>query len=211
MGSLWNFDLSDEFVRQFPVFVETGYGDGHGVECASQFAFQKIYSIEIYSEAAKRGIERFSHDPRVQIVKSASVDGLRAIMRHQDDGIFFWLDAHFPGSDYHGVSFDTYAMPIRLPLEEELATIVALGKRYTILADDLNYYGTLPFQQSHRPEWRAVRPLAFLARFTPTHSVQILLNDKGYALISPLGAPVPRMISTEPFDLDEFLAFYKNT
>lgn len=198
MGQLYNFDLSGDFAREFPIFVETGYGSGNGVEYASHFEFERIYSIELYAPAVESGQAGWAHDNRVEIVEAASVDGIRMVLeRHPGKGVFFWLDAHFPGADLCGQPWDAHPLPVRLPLEAELAVIAELGGRYAVLADDMFYYADLPYQWSLNPEWRHPRPLDFLTRFTATHFVSLVFNDKGYCLISPLGVPVPRMTRTE--------------
>jgi len=202
VGSLRHFHFPEEFVRRFPVFVETGYGDGNGLSYAMTHDFERLYSIEIWPSAAARGRERARLDPRVVIIESNSVMGLQKL--YDESAIFFWLDAHYPGADADGEPYDRwYPEAIRFPLNHELDTIRKLWPQgnYFILIDDLRLYADLPWEEGPMIEqsWGAhpptIRTLDFLWPFTLTHDVQISLNDGGYALIGGRKAPRIRFIA----------------
>jgi hypothetical protein len=201
MGSLTRFPLSTEFVKRFPIFIETGYGDGHGISYAAQHNFIQLYSIEIQEPSARKGKELYKDDHRVDVMCLPSPEGLEVIFNHEDfhdskRPIFFWLDAHFPGMDYYSEPFDKYPKDIRLPLEQELDIIRRRRPDgdYFILIDDLRFYADYDWGDGIIPEHfrRALptkRSLDFLDPFHNTHCVSIDLRDSGYALIGPHDAP----------------------
>jgi len=203
MGSLWDWEISPEFVEHFPVFVETGYGTGNGLEKACACDFKKIYSIDIWTDAVEHGRAKFAHDPRVCIVHDHSPDGLAHIVSREHSPIFFWLDAHFPGADCFGAPFDKSRLAERLPLAHELFAIRTESmlriEYYTILIDDLFYFTDLPWQYgrsigaAREAIPNELRSLEFLEPFCETHDVQIFLNHAGSALLSPRGAPQLRL------------------
>jgi hypothetical protein len=182
MGSLWDWEISPEFVRQFPIFIETGYGTGNGLEYAVKHDFRKIYSIEIYPAAAAHGRDKFCHDKRVEIIEEDSPIGIGQLLSRPEGNMFFWLDAHFPGADCFGKPFDSSDMRVRLPLQRELECIRGWCRRdYTVLIDDLRYFADLPWQEGPPtgPAAEALpegRYLDFLKPFCATHHVQIFLN-----------------------------------
>jgi hypothetical protein len=203
MGSLWDWDVSPEFVERFPIFIETGYGTGNGLEWAVSLAFEKIYSIEIWPAAVEHGRAKFAHDPRVSIIHDHSPNGIACIAEVERSPIFFWLDAHFPGADCFGEPFDKADIIPRLPLWCELDAIRSApegARKHTILIDDLRYFADLPWGDGYSegvardaiPD--ECRVLDFLNPFCNTHDVQIFLNHSGSALLSPRGAPRLRLV-----------------
>lgn len=203
MGSLLRFPLSDDFVERFPIFIETGYGEGRSLEYVAKHDFKKLYSIELYPASAIKGREKFSSDLRVDIKYDSSVSGLREIVPvySGERGIFFWLDAHFPGGDYYSQPFNKYPEHIRLPLAQELGVIQSLRPEgnYFILIDDLRFYedynwGDGPVPKQFHPALPKNRSLDFLKPFENTHKVEIILQDSGYALIGPHDAPWLRFV-----------------
>jgi hypothetical protein len=196
MGSLLRFPLSPEFVKRFPIFIETGYGEGRSLSYAAEHDFKKLYSIEMWPDSIRRGREKFARDLRVDIIPKYSDVGVGDILRETDEPVFFWLDAHFPGSDYYSQPFDKYPAHIRLPLERELEVITKLKRDgdYFILIDDLRFYADYDWGDGIIPEHlRGALPtnrsLDFLNPFYSTHFVSIDFHDSGYALIGPHDAP----------------------
>jgi len=197
MGSLLRFPFSHEFVKRFPVFIETGYGNGRSLSYAAQHDFRELYSIEILDEAAIRGRRRFADNLRVNIIHGHSARELeRLVCAMKGASTFFWLDAHFPGADYYSEPFDKYEEYIRLPLEDELRVIQRLKPAgdYFIAIDDLRFYADYNWGDGIIPEHLrnalpAKRSLDFLDPFHNTHCVTIDLHDSGYALIGPHDAP----------------------
>jgi hypothetical protein len=206
MGSLLRFPLSPEFVKRFPIFIETGYGEGRSLSYAATHDFTQLYSIELWDEAARKGRAKFSDNLKVNIIHGYSaielgfvIDKTQKMMvqgKRFDFPVFFWLDAHFPGSDYYSEPFDKYPEYVRLPLEKELEIIrdlLPMGN-YFILIDDLRFYADYDWGDGIIPEHLrgalpSKRSLDFLDPFHSTHCVSIDLHDSGYALIGPHDAP----------------------
>jgi hypothetical protein len=87
----------------------------------------------------------------------------------------------------------------RMPITLELDAIRTLMPRgdYCILIDDLRFWADLPWSDGQIPAelMPSVRSLDFLYPFCDGHSVTILLNGSGYALISPFGAPTLQFVA----------------
>jgi hypothetical protein len=194
MGDLYHFHLPDAFVDRFPVFIETGYGDGKGLDYAATHHFKRLYSIEIWPEAAERGRRRFENDPRVMIVEGNSLWQLDKIIDHETDPCFIWLDAHFPGADHDGQPYDGKWMAhTRTPLPYELDMIANLGGCF-VLADDLKLYTRIRCEDKCIPNAvkKAMPPRRSLMHlfqwFDPRlWEIRIDHHDGGYAMIGPKG------------------------
>ena len=67
----------------------------------------------------------------------------------------FFLDAHFPGADFHLASyFDEKDENIRIPLKKEIETIVRLKNGFekdVFVIDDLRIYEDGPFEGGNWP------------------------------------------------------------
>jgi hypothetical protein len=193
MGSLLNFPLSDKFISRFPIFVETGYGNGDSLRIAAGKKFSWLFSIEIWPEVVQKAKSDFSHDPRVRIIQGNSAEELPRLLEELrfSDPVFFWLDAHCP--DLYGQSSTERSEIERMPIRKELDAIRAARPdgSYCVLIDDLRFWADLPWGQGKvEPELMPHRRgLSFLYPFCQKHSVKIILNDSGFALISPFKSP----------------------
>ncbi|MDR5736668.1 MULTISPECIES: class I SAM-dependent methyltransferase [unclassified Caballeronia] len=105
-----------------------------------------------------------------------------------------FLDAHFPGADYGGKSYNdaSHSPPTRLPLIDELALLKGRAANALIVIDDVRIYrrgfqvahGPLPDAVAHGFDQEA-RLLALLAEFEATHALRWLSEDTGYAVLWP--------------------------
>jgi hypothetical protein len=152
MGNLNKFNLK-EFITKYNsnVFVETGTWTGDGVNHASSFNFEKLFSIELVEELYLKAEQRFINNNKIKIFHNNSCDGLKYILENfvkEDDKIIFWLDAHLPQFYTKNID-DRYDVntKILIPLEEELKII----KNYknisndVFLIDDLRIYEEGPY------------------------------------------------------------------
>src|SRR5215469_505687 len=198
MGSLWRWNFSSNFVKRFPNFVETGVGLAEGVMYAHQCGWKSPISIERDPTYARRAAIRTLFSP-IKIVQADSGEFLRHI---PGLNTFFWLDAHYPGHGF-GPSQGLMAEPdkdIRMPLRREMATLTKWAGHCAILIDDLRYYsddfgwgdGPMPPEQNTLPP--EDRNLDFLEPFKEHSSVEIFVEDAGYALIVPHGCPRPTIL-----------------
>ena len=81
--------------RYYDTFIETGCGNGHGIEAALAAGFTEIYSIELYKDKYSPVRERFAGDLRVSLMLGNSASILTGLLPALTDGIVFWLDAHY--------------------------------------------------------------------------------------------------------------------
>src|SRR6266550_3416105 len=205
VGDLHRWHLPPEFVQRFPIFIETGTGRGDGTAYAATYSFRWLRSIEVWLDLAVAAQKRFEHDRRITIVYVESRHWLPSLLSSytcQDDGIFLWLDAHYPGGDHAGQPFD--AEPdedVRLPLETELRLIREFRPEgnYCLLIDDLRLYidddwQDGPLAREQQILYPKIRNGNILKPFRATHDVHIDRLDGGYALVVPRGVTLPYIL-----------------
>ena len=198
MGHAAHFNLA-ALRQQYGInyFIETGVGAGDSVRAALDCGFPHVFSIEILESICASAHNRFRGDPRVEIIHSTSLEGLKVLLGEtirSDNPILFWLDAHFPGLSY--TTGDCFAEPDvdrRLPLETELALIQELrpDARDVFLIDDARIYVEGPFTSGGLPDWAQTLPpdrrnADFIHRILgPTHDVVIDYTHEGYFSAMP--------------------------
>lgn len=116
------------------IMVETGTLLGDMVE-AMKHRFERIYSIEISPELARRAQQRFANDRHVAIIENDSAIALRGLVPQLDEPALFWLDGHYSGGDTGKGAKET-------PIMEELETIFASTIPHVVLVDDARCFGT---------------------------------------------------------------------
>ena len=117
------------------IFIETGSGNGDGIEAALEAGFTKIYSIELNDKLVECCRKRFEGKP-VEIIHGSSCAELPSILKTTEAPFFLWLDAHFSEGAFIGEEMNIY-------LPKELAAIASLGINFencSIAADDINHY-----------------------------------------------------------------------
>lgn len=118
-------------------FVETGTFTADTVWFMKD-TFGKIFSIEVEPTLAEIATTRFSKYPHIRIVLGDSAETLPAIMPEISGPALFWLDGHYSAGITGRGSKDC-------PIYEELAAIAAHPpSRFSIVIDDLRYFGTDP-------------------------------------------------------------------
>ena len=113
---------------------------------------------------------------------------------NNNDKVFFFLDAHFPGevsSNFNGYDKESFDRT-SLPLEDELKLIKSIRPETNdiIVVDDLRIYedadyesGNLPTDFQDLPE--KIRNIDFAQNIFDTRIIQKLLFGEGYLLITP--------------------------
>ena len=117
------------------IFIETGSGNGDGIEAALNAGFSKIYSIELNESLVDCCRERFKGKP-VEIISGSSCEELPKILKSIEEPFFLWLDAHFSEGPFIGENMIVYS-------PQEMACIASLGVNFekcSIAADDINHY-----------------------------------------------------------------------
>lgn len=176
---------------------ETGTGIGDGVQYASYFHFDRIWTVEIHADIAATARERFSGDARIEVIHATSEEALSRVLPGvpNDAPILFWLDAHFPGADFGLAGYkDEKDADRRLPLERELALIAKLRHpcRDVLLIDDLRIYEDGPYEMGTMPEFAQTLPperrnIDFVQRapWSATHDLQRFHQQTGFLVLTP--------------------------
>lgn len=151
MGELYLHDLK-YYIEKFNCkqFVETGSGKGTGLNHALKYDFNKLYSIEIIEDLHNYCTANFK-DPRLELICNNSIDGLQNVLSRLDNTpCLFWLDAHFPGADFHYNSYDHLSdVPeLHKPLKKEIELIKHSRpfSQDVFIIDDLQIYEDGPFE-----------------------------------------------------------------
>jgi hypothetical protein len=119
---------------RLPVFIETGTYRGDMVE-AVKGDFERIYSIELGEDLARKAAQRFAADPHVTVFHGDSGEILEDLLSRIDRPCLFWLDSHFSDAE-------TARSELITPIRRELEHILAhpLARRHVILIDDARLF-----------------------------------------------------------------------
>jgi SAM-dependent methyltransferase len=193
MGQLAHWDFPPEFTERFPTFIETGCGIGHGLAHAAKYPFRRLISIEIVSDLFARAKDRFGDDRRIEIWGGNSIAVLADVLPRLQGGVFFWLDAHFPGVDFGGLPYShELDETVQRPLFKELDLIrrSLAPDEYGILIDDMALFDKAgPWEKIISHDFQHLvcprQGLDFLDPFRETHMLRAYTNDLGYCWILP--------------------------
>jgi hypothetical protein len=193
MGELNIHNLNNYIIPfNLTVFVETGSGKGEGIKHALNYSFKKLYSIEIVPQLYEHCKTTIT-DPRVKFLNQCSVDGIEnSILEEENENILFWLDAHFPGADFHFNSYDHLSEHKKLhkPLEAEFNTIWAKrsNKKDVFIIDDLRIYEDGPFELG---QWELKYKYGesninfILDKVKDTHNITRDYRHQGFLILTP--------------------------
>jgi hypothetical protein len=180
MGILRDFDLAK---YNCDVYVETGTGAG-GTLSKAMPHFKKCYSVDMDLDCVSNARNRF---PSATIAHDLSIAALEQWLKHDlssAETVLFFLDAHFPGSDYRGEPYDVSA-PNAVPLEQELRLI----KKYrpnandVIICDDARIYTIAEFEHGNT-EWLQVPGgYQFVHEIFPDANIKLTMSEEGYIII----------------------------
>jgi|TARA_R100000664_G_scaffold32401_1_gene47283 hypothetical protein len=152
MGELHKHNLKN-YIDSFGCtqFVETGTGRGEGLGFACSFDFQSLFSIEYMPQLFEECKNKFKGDNRVTLFNDNSLEGLKQVLNKLGPSpTLFWLDAHFPGADFHFNDYDHLKEDesLHMPLVRELQLIHSSRKGYgdVFIIDDLQLYEDGPFE-----------------------------------------------------------------
>jgi hypothetical protein len=181
MGILRTFDLSHYI--GFDAYVETGTGPGNTLFKAYP-NFKQCYSVDMDSQWIESGRHNF---PNAIFENSLSTVALEKWLREDlstVDKVVFFLDAHFPGSDYHGQPYDVHA-PNAVPLEEELNLIKKYrpNSKDIIICDDARIYMIGPFQHGNVEDLQVPGGLDFVYNIFPNAHIMLNYTEEGYIII----------------------------
>lgn len=173
--------------------IETGTGDGESILFAKE-AIHRIYSFEINEQIFNEVDRKFATNKDIRIYNNESASGLKFLFHLYKfrEPVLFFLDAHFPGADFGLAGYgDEKNKKIRLPLEEELYTIV----RYhditddVFIIDDLRVYESGPFEAGnweHRESTGGDGIEFIYDIFADTHYIEKDYRFQGFVLLTPM-------------------------
>jgi len=193
MGELFLHNL-DYYNTKFKCcsFVETGTGKGTGLSHALKYSFDKLYSIEYMEELYKECVSKFDDD-RLTLINDNSLNGLEKVLEELDERpTLFWLDAHFPGADFHFNSYDYLADQPELhkPLKYEVELIASKrpNSKDVFIIDDLQIYEDGPFEllnQEFKDKYGDLGIEFINEAFAKTHDFSRDYRHQGFLIITP--------------------------
>jgi hypothetical protein len=193
MGSIQIFSLT-EYIEKFKckTYVETGTGAAECLTHAVTFPFEKYYTIDIDGELIEKAEATFNN-PKITFIHNYSSEALKELVPTlpKDEPVLFFLDAHFPGADFH---FETYTSTedyhTRLPLEREVRNLVNLRdtSNDVIIIDDLRVYEDNNYSDGNWPlrSQAGGNGVEFIYElFGQTHIIEKDLRFQGFLIITP--------------------------
>jgi hypothetical protein len=192
MGELNLFNLQRFIDLGCKTFVETGTGKGDGLAHALKYPFNTLWSIEVIKELAEISGERFFGNERVHILNQPSLDGLELLLQGniKSPPILFWLDAHFPGADFHYNDYEYLKeSPLHMPLNDELALIRKYrpNNKDCFIIDDMQLYMDIPVELKNNDFTAKYgnKKLDILENPWPEYNYEISLRHQGFLILTP--------------------------
>jgi len=180
MGFLRDFNLREYGCS---VYVETGTGQGTTLSKAIP-CFDRCYSVDIDENTVATARDRFQSAIIVHALSTIALEQWLQNDLSPNETVLFFLDAHFPGSDYSGVPYSVSA-PNAVPLEEELALIKKYrpNSKDVIVCDDARIYTIANFEAGNT-EWLQVPGgYQFVYNIFPNAKISLTLSEEGYIII----------------------------
>lgn len=209
MGALWHFDINP-FITKYGLktYFETGTGMAESLGHALKYPFEKLYTVDIDKEFIDRLAPILKSDNRLRAFNNDSVSQIKEVFdigeisKTSNDPILWFLDAHFPGADFHKISYEESIKSYKhqsLPLEEEIGILKNnrdTSKDVIIIDDFILYdpdkeYDTVKvgniFRYRDLVESIGINLKSdFIYKaFENTHDFSIDLTHQGYLIITP--------------------------
>jgi hypothetical protein len=191
MGALHHHNIGDYIAKyNLKHYVETGTGMGECLQHALSFEFETLSSIEIYPKVYESVKEKFTQT-KAKVFLGNSYEVLPEILNEIEEPVLFFLDAHFPGADFH---YETYTSTTdydtRLPLERELKTINHSRdiSKDVFIIDDLRVYEDNNFSDGNWPlrAQAGGNGIDFVHEiFNGSHNIEKDLRHQGFLIITP--------------------------
>ena len=188
-------------------FVESGTGTGDSMKVVvNGRLFKNYYGIELekfYIEQLEKTFE-----DEVKFYNGYSKDEMENVLDDLDTcPTLFWLDAHFPGSDYKHLPYDSIKdETIRIPLEIELEIISKTRdiSKDIFIIDDLRVYKDGDYEDGgpwvHR-KTAGAKNCDFIEKLIgKTHILVEHYRDQGYIIAFPIDSKESAIKSTIVWD-----------
>jgi len=198
MGELNIFDLTT-YVEKYncKTYFETGTGKGVCLSHALNFDFNKFYSVDLDEELVTAAKNRFVGYP-LTLINDYSSKALEQYTTTLDqEPVFFFLDAHFPGADFHKMSYEESIRTYKdeaFPLHQELTTIKKFRNtdKDVFLIDDFKLYEEGDYEFGGWDYLGLQEELGLVTKsqfiydlFKDTHTFEKSLRHQGFLFIIP--------------------------
>ena len=199
MGYYFQTINTEDYIQKFSLknYVETGTGEGATLTHSLNSSFEKAYSVEINSTIYAQAQQKFK--PRIATGECSlwfgnSFEKLPEMLREVEGNSLFFLDAHFPGADFHLAAYeDEKDYDTRLPLEKEIEVILSSRDitNDVFVIDDLIIFEPEggPYDHGLLNLPRDICPqngIKFLEKaFGETHDITKSYVSQGFLIITP--------------------------
>lgn len=200
MGAFHRFDPT-EWINKYNIenYVETGFGDLTSFKYSLLFPFEKWYGVDLDKDWFDQA--QWLSSENVIFENDYSTNALKKWCNSFGGNTLYYLDSHFPFSDYKGLSYSESISKYKeqsLPLKDELKIIVSnrdISGDIFILDDFYIYEG------DDMTEWSRNNPFKYreLAKelninlsskfvydkLDKTHNIEVDTRDQGYLIALP--------------------------
>ena len=205
MGQIHRYNIQyiiDKY--NISIYIETGTGEGISLTHVLKNKFKHFYSIDLDYDLIQSAIKKFADIDNLTFIKNFSTEALNKLIPdiNQNDNILFFLDAHFPGADFHKMTYENSIKTFKkqaFPLEDELKKIISLRdiKNDVFIIDDFilyepnHDYETIKQGVTYKYKWlqdelNIITDSNIIYKmFEKTHNFELSIKDQGYLLITP--------------------------
>ena len=166
---------------------------------ALKYDFEKFYTVDLDEELYEKAKNRFVGYP-LTLINNYSSKALDEYVPQLDPNtpVFFFLDAHFPGADFHKISYEESIRTYKEEAFPLLNEIKIIKKHRDIsndvfLIDDWKLYDTS--HEYEMPAWDyrglqeelglATDPKIIFSEFETTHDCKVNTRHQGFLFITP--------------------------
>jgi hypothetical protein len=198
MGEINIFDLTPYVEKHnCKTYFETGTGKGVCLSHALNFDFEKFYSVDLDEELVAAAKNRFVGYPLTLINDYSSKALEQYVPTLDQEPVFFFLDAHFPGADFHKMTYEESIRTYKdeaFPLHQELTAIKKFRNtdKDVFLIDDFKLYEEGDYEfggwaySGLQEELGLVTKSQFIYdMFKDTHTFEKSLRHQGFLFIIP--------------------------
>jgi len=200
MGQLNAFVL-EPLIKKYnlKIYFETGTGEAISLQHALKSNFEHFYTVDIDGEFIENA-KKIILNKNITYVHDYSTNALRSYVPKlaKDKPTLFFLDAHFPGADFHKCSYEESIKTFKeesfpLHLEIEILKNTRDLSKDVIIIDDLKLYEPSElYEHSINPvkkyldEEKLSRDSSFIYdAFELTHTFEKSYQHQGYLTILP--------------------------
>lgn len=198
MGEINIFDLTPYVEKHnCKTYFETGTGKGVCLSHALNFDFEKFYSVDLDEELVNDAKNRFVGYPLTLINDYSSKALEQYVPTLAQEPVFFFLDAHFPGADFHKMSYEESIRTYKeeaFPLHLELQSIKKSRNtdKDVFLIDDFKLYeegdyefGGWAYSELQEELGLVTKSQFIYDLFKDTHTFEKSLRHQGFLFIIP--------------------------